>query len=123
MQPVVIEEELAVASLPTRPRNARILIAEAHPIGRNTLERACRCVATDVHVVASWRNFADVLDRLEELRLPPDLVILGDAFSNHSECEALIMRRFPSARVIHLPTRNDGSLLAARLLRQLDRAA
>src|SRR5688572_17697195 len=114
------EEEHAVAQMPMNPgndaprrRDARILVAEAHPIGRSTLERACWCVATDVHVVASWRKFSEVLDELEDRALAPDLVILGDAFSHREESEAEVLSRFPSARVVRLPNRVNGALLAA----------
>ncbi len=116
------EPRIAHRDLARHPRSARILIAEAHPVGRSTLERACRCVATDVHVVASWRRFAETLDGLEQLRLPPDLVILGDTFASHGESEAIVHERFPAARVLRLPARDDSDLLASRLLGNLDRA-
>lgn len=113
-----------MASLRSRLRTARIIVAEAHPNGRTTLARACRCVATDVHVVATWRNFVEVIDHLDRLALPPDMVILGDPFSNRAECETMVRTRFPQARVFHLPARKDGGRIAARLLRHpLDRAA
>ena len=102
----------------TRPRSARILVAEAHPLGRSRLEHACRCVATDVHVVASWRKFKETLDGLEQLRLAPDLVILGHAFANRDDSEAFVLHRFPEARIVRLSARTDGGLLAASLLRQ-----
>jgi hypothetical protein len=87
------------------------------------LERACRRVATEVHVVTTWRNFAETLDRLEQSSLAPDLVILGDPFAARAECEEAVLRRFPSARVVRLPARLDAGLLAARCLRQLEQAA
>jgi hypothetical protein len=79
-----------------------VIVAEAHPVARANLARAWRRVALEVYVAASWRAFNDLLDGLEQLRLIPDLVVLGDGFATTRDSEALVQNRFPTSRVLRL---------------------
>jgi hypothetical protein len=85
-----------------RREGGRVVIAEAHPVARANLARAWRRVALEVHVASSWRSFNELLDGLEQLRLVPDIVVLGDGFAAGRDGEALVKERFPSSRVLRL---------------------
>jgi hypothetical protein len=85
-----------------RPERRRVIVAEAHPVARANLARAWRRVALEVYVASSWRAFSDLLDGLEQLRLTPDLVVLGDGFAATRDSESLVRDRFPTSRVLRL---------------------